>query len=286
MQTLLRNLKDIGLSLSATSTTQSKGRIRLAKAGADLGEGLRRWELWGALGWHDIRQRYRRSTLGPFWITLSMGTMVGALGFVYAELFGQKISDYLPFLALGLIVWGLISNPILDGCNVFIGSEGVIRQLRAPLSVHVFRMMWRNVVIFAHNLVIYVVLLVAFGIWPGATALLAIPGMLILCLIGVWTGLLAGLLSARFRDIPYMTGSVVQILFLVTPILWSVDQLSSKIVVELNPFYHLIEIVRLPLLGRVPPLSSWLVALAVTALGYLVTLGFFVRFRERIAYWI
>jgi ABC-2 type transport system permease protein/lipopolysaccharide transport system permease protein len=265
---------------------QGKGRERIDKARTDLSEGLRRWELWGALGWHDIRQRYRRSTLGPFWITLSMGIMVGALGFLYAELFGQKIRDYLPFLALGLIVWGLISSPILDGCNVFIGSEGVIRQLRAPLSVHVFRMVWRNVIIFVHNMVIYVVLLVAFGIWPGAPALLALPAALILCLTGIWTGLLAGLLSARFRDIPYMTASVIQILFLVTPILWHIDQLGNKLVAELNPFYHLIEILRLPLLGRVPPLSSWLVALAVTVLGYLVTLAFFVRFRERIAYWI
>jgi ABC-type polysaccharide/polyol phosphate export permease len=272
--------------MSAATLPTSMARLRLARARADLGEGLRRWELWGTLGWHDIRQRYRRSTLGPFWLTISMGVMVGTLGFVYAELFGQSLADYLPHLALGLIVWSFISNPILDGCNIFIGSEGVIRQLRAPLSTHVFRMLWRNLIILGHNMVIYLIIVLAFSIWPGGAALLAIPGLFILCLNGVWTGLLLGLLSARFRDIPYMIASVIQIVFLVTPILWSADQIANRVIVEFNPFYHLIEVMRAPLLGHAPPPETWGVALGVTAFGWLVTLAFFVRFRERIAYWI
>jgi len=272
--------------MSAASPPTSMTRLRLERARADLGDGLRRWELWGTLGWHDIRQRYRRSTLGPFWITISMGVMVGSLGFVYAGLFGHSLADYLPHLALGLIVWGFISNPILDGCNIFVGSEGVIRQLRAPLSVHVFRMTWRNLIFLAHNMVIYLVIVVAFRLWPGAAALLAIPGLFILCLNAVWTGILLGLLSARFRDIPYMIASVIQLLFLVTPILWRGDQISNRLIVELNPFYHLIELVRAPLLGHVPPLETWAAALGITVLGWLVTLVFFVRFRERIAYWV
>ena len=272
--------------MSVAAPPTNMARLRLARARADLVGGLRRWELWGTLGWHDIRQRYRRSTLGPFWLTISMGVMVGSLGFVYAELFGHALADYMPHLALGLIAWGFISNPLLDGCNIFIGSEGVIRQLRAPLSVHLFRMMWRNLIILAHNMVIYVVLLVAFRLWPGAAGLLALPGLLILCLNGLWTGLLLGLLSARFRDIPYMIASVIQILFLLTPILWSADQIENKLIVELNPLYHLIEVMRAPLIGQVPSATTWGVALGVTALGWVVTLAFFVRFRERIAYWI
>jgi len=264
----------------------SMTRLRLARARADLVDGLARWELWGTLGWRDIRQRYRRSTLGPFWLTISMGVMVAALGLVYAELFGHTLADYLPQLALGLIVWSFISTPIVDGCNIFIGSEGVIRQLRAPLSVHVFRMMWRNLIILAHNMVIYVVLALVFRIWPGPAALLAVPGLFILCLNAMWTALLLGLVSARFRDIPYMIASVIQLLFLVTPIMWSADQIANRLVVELNPFYHLIELVRAPLLGAVPGPATWAVAIGVTAAGWLVTLAFFIRFRERIAYWI
>jgi ABC-type polysaccharide/polyol phosphate export permease len=274
--------------LTGTSSINAPPTTRLTKGFADFREGLRRWELWGTLGWHDIRQRYRRSTIGPFWLTLSMGIMVGTLGFVYAHLFGQPIRDYLPFLLLGFIVWSFIATPILDGSLVFISSEVIIRQLRTPLSVHVFRMMWRNLIVFAHNILIYVVVILAFGIWPGASALLAIPGLLILYLTGIWSGLLIGMLSARFRDVPHVATNVIQILFLMTPILWKADQLSGwkYLLAELNPFYHLVQIVRLPLLGGVPPLSTWLAALIITTVGYLVTFSFFCRFRERIAYWV
>jgi hypothetical protein len=170
-------------STLAYSSLEGKTSIRssnLAKAINDLRDGLNAWELWGTLGWHGLRQRYRRSTFGPLWLTLSMGIMAGAIGVLYAEIFGQPIHDYLPFLAVGLIVWGFISTSIIDPCYVFILSEGVIRQVRAPLSIHIYRVVWRNLIVLAHNMVIYVIILVVFGIWPGAPILLFIPSLLLL----------------------------------------------------------------------------------------------------------
>jgi len=117
-----------------TGSSSHIRRTRLSKAIADVEEGLRRWELWGTMGLHDIKQRYRRSVIGPFWLTLSMGIMIGTLGFLYSSLFGQSVRDYLPFLALGLIVWNLISNIVLEGCTVFIAAEGIIRHLRTSMS--------------------------------------------------------------------------------------------------------------------------------------------------------
>ena len=259
-----------------------------AKAVNDLRDGLNAWELWGTLGWHDLRQRYRRSTFGPFWLTLSMGIMAGAIGFLYAEIFGQPIHDYLPLLAVGLIVWGFISASIIDPCYVFILSEGVIRQVRAPLSIHIYRVVWRNLIVLAHNMVIYVIILVVFGIWPGAPILLFIPSLLLLSISAVSTGLLIGLLSARFRDLPPIIANITQILFLLTPILWRTDQLrgSRRLLAQLNPLYHIVEVMRMPLLGQVPPASSWISVIVVVALSCAVTFWFYVRFRARIAYWV
>jgi ABC-type polysaccharide/polyol phosphate export permease len=258
-----------------------------AKAAHDFIEGLRRWELWVNLGWHDIRQRYRRSQIGPFWLTLTTGILVGTLGFLYAGIFRQTISNYLPFLTLGFIVWGLISSLILEGCSVFIASQGVIRQLKSPLSAHVFQLVWRNLIIFGHTFLVYIVVALVFDIRPGPAALLAIPGLALLCLNGVWVGLLLGMLSARFRDIPTIITNVVQILFFLTPIIWRADQVPNRVMfVKLNPFYHLVEIVRSPLLGQVPPWSTWLAVLMVTCCGYALALAFFVRFRSRVAFWV
>ena len=253
----------------------------------DVIEGARAFRLWSMLGWQDIRQRYRRSTLGPFWLTISMGVLVAALGLLYAGLFKVNVSDYLPFVAVGFIVWGLISGLIIEGCAAFIGAESIIKQAWLPLSVHVYRVVWRNVAIFAHNVIIYVAVALIFSIQPGWAGLLALPGLALLCLNGVWMGLLLGLVSARFRDVPQIVASVVQVAFFLTPIIWQPELLPDRaLVLDLNPFFHLLELVRAPALGHAPEPVSWLAALAITFGGWGVTLIMYRNYRWRIAYWV
>ena len=261
------------------------GQTRLAIA--DLADGLCRWPLWGLMGWQDIRQRYRRSMLGPFWLTLSMGILVGALGVLYAKLFGVDIHDYLPFLTLGFLSWTLISTLINEGCGTFTASENFIKQMRLPFSLFVYRIVWRNLIIFAHNLIIYPVVAVLFGIWPGVTGLLFLPGLAIVALNGLWAGLLLGMICARFRDVPQIVASLLQVAFFLTPIIWKPDLLGRRAgIVDLNPFYHFVQIIRAPLLGEVPDALTWGMALGVTAAGWFVTFLFFRRFRSRISYWV
>ena len=161
----------------------------------DLVQGARAHHLWGLLGWQDIRRRYRRSILGPFWITISMGVFVAALGTLYGALLKVELAEYVPYLALGFIVWTLISSMLTDGCTVFTAAEGIIKQVNQPLSVHLYRIVWRNFIIFSHNAVIFVVVAVLFSVWPGVTGLLALVGLVLLCLNGAWAGLLLGIVS-------------------------------------------------------------------------------------------
>ena len=253
----------------------------------DLVAGLRKWRLWGLMGWQDIRLRYRRSALGPFWLTLSMGVLVGTLGFLYSTLFKTDVADYLPFLALGFLAWGLISGIITDGCTAFINSERFIKQIKLPFSTFVYQMIWRNFIIFAHNFAVYIVVAIVFGIWAGSAALLLIPGILLIAATAVWIGLLFGMICARFRDVPQIVASVLQIAFFLTPIIWKPELLENRIVfVQINPFFHFVELVRAPLLGQAPTALTWVVALGVTVGGWLVTFLFFRRFRNRIPYWV
>lgn len=253
----------------------------------DILQGARAWYLWGLLGWQDIRHRYRRSTIGPFWITISMGVMVGTLGILYASLFRIEIADYLPYITLGFLVWGLISGLIADGCLAFVGAEAIIKHVSIPLSVHVYRTVWRNLIIFAHNAVIFLVVAVIFALPPHWTWVLAAPGLMMLCLNGTWIALLLGLVSARFRDVPQIVASIVQVAFFVTPIIWKPELIPDKVwLLQLNPFYHLIDVVRLPLLGQMPPAISWIAVIAMTVAGWWLTLIAYSRYRWRIAYWI
>jgi ABC-type polysaccharide/polyol phosphate export permease len=253
----------------------------------DVADGFRRRELWSTLGWQDIRQRYRRSVLGPFWITLSMAVMTASMGLLYAQLFGQSVADYLPYLTIGLVMWGFLSALVTDGCQAFIGAESMIKQMKLPVTVHVWREVWRNLILLAHNALVVVAVLALFGRTPHWQVLLLPLALALLVLDGWWLGALLGALSARFRDIPQLVGSLLQVLFFLTPVIWSTRVLGSRSwLVDANPAYHMIEIVRAPLLGEPARLFSWLFVLAFTVAGATVTLLFLARFRARIPYWI
>jgi ABC-2 type transport system permease protein/lipopolysaccharide transport system permease protein len=264
-----------------------ESRTRLQAALGDLVEGIRRWELWATMGWYDVRQQYRRSVLGPFWLTLSLATMVGVLGLLYGELFGFSTRDYVPYLALGLISWTFIASSMTDGCTVFTGAAHFIQQVSAPLSIHVFRLLWKNLIILSHNAIVYLAILIVFGIRPGGVALLALPALAAIYLNGLSASIALGVLAARFRDIPPIVTSLVQIMFFVSPILWMPEQVRARaLFLESNPFFHLLNVIRQPLLGQLPALRSWAFVLVLTV-GSLSLAGLlFVRFRQRLPYWV
>lgn len=256
------------------------------RAVADIVNGWQRRTLWGTMGLQDIRQRYRRSVIGPFWLTISMGVMVGALGVLYGTIFKQKMDDYLPYLSSGFVIWGLISSLVLEGTGAFIMGEGLIKQLAAPLSIHVYRVAWSNLIIFFHNVWIFFIVALWYAKNPGWVALACIPGLVVVVVNGVWIGLLFGLLSTRFRDIPQIVASVVQVMFFMTPIIWRPEMVPGRaLILHLNPFYYLVEIVRAPLLGYVPGARVWLGVLLITVLGWCVALLFYTVYRWRLAYW-
>ena len=258
----------------------------ISKAWQDIVSGWGRRSLWGTIGFHDVRQKYRRSVLGPFWITLSMGIMVTAMGLLYSKIFQRNIAEYLPYLSSGFVTWGLISGLILDGTRAFIGAEGMIRQITAPVSIYVYRTGWSNLITFGHNIWIFFAVALWFGAFPGWTGLLVIPALLIVLINGLWVGLLFGLFGVRFRDVPMVVGSMVQVMFFITPIIWRTDMLPGRaLILDFNPFYHFVEIVRAPLLGQIPSAENWIAVLAVTVGGWALALFFYSAYRWRIAYW-
>ena len=253
----------------------------------DLWNGFKRYDMWGRFAAHDIRQRFRRSVLGPFWLTLSMGIMVGALGLVFGTLFQQEIRQTLPYIATGLIFWGLLTSCITEGTTVFIGNESYIRNVPLPLSVHVYRMLMRNVIIWAFNMVIYLLVLVIFRIDPGWEVLLVAPGLVFFAVNMSWMALAAGILSTRYRDTPQLIINLMQVVFFITPVFWSIEALPTRpAFVHFNPFYHLLEVVRAPLLGKLPSAENWISVMTLTAVGLLVTAYLYRRSYARVAYWV
>jgi len=272
---------------AATAGLQFAGSTQLAKALADVAEGVSLWPLWGKLGWNDILQRYRRSLLGPLWLTLSMAIMVVSLGVVYAQIFRIEINDFMPFLCVGLLIWNFINSILGEAGTLFTASETYIKQIRLPYSVYVFRFLWSKIIIFAHNFVIYFGILIYFRLWPGMSLVAVLPAFALLVLNGVFVSIYLGMVSARFRDIPQIVTSITQIVLFITPIMWKPQLLTGfSFLLTLNPFYHLIEVLRAPLLGELPSLQNVAAAGLITLVNAALAAVMFVRFRARISYWI
>src|ERR1700761_2047269 len=176
---------DIGLSASPDRGPMPKPPTmaqHLRAAWRDVSVGLIDWRGWLLLGMNDIRQRYRRSRLGPFSVTPAVATPIVSLGLLYAYLLHQPLELYLPYLGTSFVVWGLLSGIVLDACSVFIASEGFLRQVPMPKSVFVHRMLVRNVVTFGHNLIILPPLYLIFGVMPSWTWLVALAGFVVFLL--------------------------------------------------------------------------------------------------------
>jgi lipopolysaccharide transport system permease protein len=259
----------------------------IERALADLRDGLSQWRLALALARLDLRNRYRGSVLGPLWMSLSTLIMLIGLGLLYGALFKFKLSNYLPHLAVSLIVWQWMAGSINDSCAALTSAEGVIRQMRLPYTLHALRVAFRNTFVAAHSLALVPIVFLIFGQVPGPEALLAIPGLVLISINMLAGGLLLGMVCARFRDIPPIVANAVQLAFFLSPILWKPELLGNAMVwMAFNPFYALLETVRGPLLeGGGPPLA-WLAAIVYTTL-HVVLAGFlFARFRSRIAFWV
>lgn len=245
------------------------------------------FDLWSFLAWHDIKIKYRRSKIGPFWITLSMTFFCVALGVVYGQLFKTNIADLLPYLATGLVIWNYISSCIGEMPNLFVDNASYIKDMRInPLTI-LLRAFTRSTIIFGHNLIIVLGIYLYFQIWPGWPILWALPGFLLLLLNMIAIGIPLSVIGARFRDISQITQSILQVIFFITPIFWFPRLLSEgSWITAVNPISYFLDLIRSPLLGRHPEPLSWAVSFLTLALASIVAAWVYRRKGAYIAFWV
>ena len=242
------------------------------------------------LGWQDIRQSYRRSVFGQLWITIGMSVTITAIGLVFGTIFGTPLEIFLPYLASGLITWGLIAGILNEGTVGFTVAESMIKQIPLPKIVYIVRVVWRNLIVSTHNVVIIPVVILIVGA-PLSWAILLWP-LGILLTVTALSGLALALavVATRFRDLPPIVNAVLTVGFYITPVIWIKDSLGNNelvsAIVSLNPLYHLLQVVRLPLIGQYPTLDNWIWATAFGLVFWAMGLFMFRKYEKRIAYWV
>ncbi|QXZ80908.1 ABC transporter permease [Rhizobium sp. L51/94] len=256
---------------------------------SDVAEAIRKHHLATIFGWQDVAQRYQRSRIGAFWITINMSVLMLTIGVIFGSLFRTPMVDFLPYLCAGLVVWGYLSTVIGEACLTFVSAEGVILQIKIPMFTHIMRLIYRNVIVFLHTAVIIPVVLVLMGHSLSWNMLLAPFGFLLVTANLVWISVFLSVLCARYRDITQVIQNILQMVFYATPIIWKRDVLPEGMVqylLNFNPAFHLVEIVRAPLLGQLPSELSWIVAVFLLLVGSFCSLLFFGKFKDRVPYWL
>lgn len=269
---MLKNLSQFGLS----------------HAVSDIQESFKQWHICSALGRQDIKSRYRRSTLGPFWLTISMSVTVCAMGPLYSILFGVDASSFIPYLALGLIFWSYISGCLTEFGDAFFNSAHYLKQIKLPVTLFVMRVCYRQFLVLLHNFLIYPVIMVFCEKNSHIMIVLFIPAVILVTINLFWMGLIISIFCTRYRDMMSVITSLMTLMFFVTPIVWKIDQLSEKrrYIADMNPFTPLIELLRQPILGYSPSLYYWFVAALMGIVGILLSLLVLARCHHRVTYWL
>jgi lipopolysaccharide transport system permease protein len=284
------SVSETSLELSVIADAQGNLAFQKNLARKDLLDGLKKWRIWMMLSYQDVKLRYQRSVLGPFWLTISMAITSYSMGYLYGHLFHTDLQTYFPFLVAGMLTWGLISSQISDLTEALSGGGGLIKQIKLPYSLYIHRVAMRNLIIFFHNMVVIIPIIAIFHQVAKVNlhTLLLFPGLAIAYFNAITYGLILALIGARYRDIAQIIKSLIQVAFFLTPVMWNPSILPAKdwFIFAFNPFYAFVELIRAPLLGQVPSSTSFIMAGVVTVIGAIGCFQMFARYRSRIVYWL
>ena len=279
-------MSELELNNPYPNAVSSNGRA-LAILKAEFAGAFERLNLAFHIAWSDTRARYRRSVLGPFWLVLGTAIGVGGLGFVWSNLFDFDRSIFIPSLTVGLVVWYLLTGTIVGATAVFYHNRQLLLNMPVSSMLVSVQLILRELVNFAHNLVIVVIVLVIFPQPIGLTTLLVIPGLILVCINLLWVIQLIGYFGARFRDLEPLVSAIMQPLFFLTPVIFRPEQLGANaFILNLNPLAYWLSLIRDPIMGQAPTMLTWIVSILMAVLGWTAALYITAKKRHRLAYWI
>lgn len=252
----------------------------------DLSASLRLWRNWWTLGWYDFWFKHTRTLIGPFWQTVQVAIWVLGLTLIFRRGEGNH-PHYVAYVALGVIFWNFISGTITASVNVFNRSSNLILNVNNPLLFYCFRQHTHHLARLLFQFLLYLGILVFTLDLITPATLMVIPGLLAILLTAVWVGPLLGILGSRYGDTEQIAQTLMRFFFFASPVFWVAkgDGIRQHIALY-NPFTHFLEIVRAPLLGDLPSVTSWCVVLGIFAVGSIGTVAAFSRYRRVLVFWL
>lgn len=249
--------------------------------------GIRSINQWFYLGLLDIKLRYQRSFIGPWWITISSFIVIFVLSLIWSKVFKLSLDEYLSFLSIGYILWHWFSGAINESTRLFVEFRGIVFQINLPLSVYFLRLCFRNFIIFLHNFIFLIALLFYMDFFTNIQWGFLFIGLILFYLFIFLASSIVSILSVRFKDFEQFIPTLLQLTFFISPILWSPNSIKdSFLFLKYNPIYYLLNIVREPLMGEVNDINSYLIIFSLILFLFLFFLFLYYKARNKIIFWI
>ena len=261
--------------------------MKFQKSLKDMGEGLALYHVWLYQAYHEVSSKYKRTVLGSVWISGAMLATSIALAIVMGGIQGQSLPDILPYIMGGILCFALPAYILNEAPDVYINSANIIKNHAHPFTYYTFESVSRTFIIFFHNILAFylVILLLQKAAIPHWSLL---PGLVLVFANCVFWGPLISMIASRFRDMRYLLPFLNQIVFFITPVFWPYTKVVGwrSHLVNFNPFFGLMEMIRSPLLGSAPPEIVWILGASSLGVGAVLWFLFFSLFRGRIAFWV
>ncbi|KTC68754.1 ABC-2 type transporter [Legionella birminghamensis] len=239
----------------------------------------------------DLRSRWRRSAMGIFWSIIQPLGMTLLLALVFSRLFHVNITYYAPYILSGLIVWEFIGSSLTGGALAFVQADAYIKQCRHPLAIYTLRLVLSNLIVLA--LASTVLWVWALIVMPENFGFSWIATLTVFPLLGLIIWPLASLLAyvgTRFRDVSHAMGLILQVVWFISPVYFEAKMFRNgglSALVDYNPLYHLLQIIRAPVLeGQWPTLDNYLVCLGAAAVCTLLAVWVGSKAERRVIFYL
>jgi len=252
---------------------------------ADLFEALTNWRIWYHYSIQDIKNKYSRSFIGPFWITISMTVTIFAMGPLYGVLFSQGDNAFTLYLATGLVFWGFISNTLLESCTAFIGNESFIKQTTLPKYIYIFRILSRNLIVLAHNISIPI-LIALFYEKLSFKIIYLFPIIALVCFFLFFASVVVAFFCSRYRDLIPLVGNILQLSMFLTPVFWIHPDPKRLTFLNYNIFSYLINLLRAPFnCGNISSNDINVIVVVTVTITFLAIV-LYQMYSKRVVYWV
>jgi ABC-type polysaccharide/polyol phosphate export permease len=240
------------------------------------------------LGSRDFALMGVGSRLGKWWPTIGMAIRIAFVGVLWGLVLQTASGDYIPWLATGWVVWGMLSSAVTGGADSMGRSKDLMLAIPMPKEAFVVKVIVKEFLLLVQNSLLIFLVLLVFQVPITPALLLLVPGLIITAVFLYGLGLISGPLVAKYKDFGPFISSIVGVMFFVLPIMWKPESIESELahlILGLNPLYHYLQIVRLPLLSEVPTDINYLLATAGAVVFLVIGILVMKRSRNKIVYW-